>query len=498
MGDRADTPDAQRLKELGYQPVLARRMGPFGNFAISFSVISVLTGCMTLYGYGMGHGGPAVMMWGWVGAGAMVLIIGMALAEVTSAYPTSGAMYYMARILGGPRWGYYTGWINLLGMLGGLAGSGYGAAAFLGALLSLQTGYEPTPGSTLLILAVILIAVAAINLCGVRIAAFFNDLSVWWHLVGIVTIVGTLWILPDSHQSPSFVFGEFVNDTGFSNPLYVCALGLLLTMYTFTGYDASAHLSEETTQAAVSAPRGIIKSIVWSWIGGFILLAGLTFAIQDYAATQATKTGVPPAQILIDALGTDGATLMLLLVIGAMFFCTIAVTTSGSRMVFAVSRDGELPFSHLWRRISRRTLVPYWAVCMTVVAAFALTLPSLWSTTAYGAITAISVVGITPVYIIPVFLKLVRPERFTRGPWHLGRWSNLVGWTAVVWVTFCTVLFCLPQSYPVTIDTMNYAVVTLAGALLLATAYWPFARRVQETRTHSNSPRDIQQMEDIV
>lgn len=135
---------------------------------------------------------------------------------------------------------------------------------------------------------------------------------------------------------------------------------------------------------------------------------------------------------------------------------------------------------------------------MTVVAAFALTLPSLWSTTAYGAITAISVVGITPVYIIPVFLKLVRPERFTPGPWHLGRWSNLVGWTAVVWVTFCTVLFCLPQSYPVTIDTMNYAVAALAGALLLATAYWPFARRVRETRTHSRSPRDIQQMEDIV
>lgn len=473
-------------------------MGAFGNFAISFSVISVLTGCMTLYGFGMGTGGPVVMMWGWVGAGAMVLVIGMALAEVTSAYPTSGAMYYMARSLGGPRWGYYTGWLNLLGMMGGLAGSGYGAASFIGALLNLRFGIEPTPGSTLLILAAILIAVAVINLCGVRVAAYFNDISVWWHLVAIVGIVGALWILPDSHQSPGFVFGTFVNDTGFSNPLYAGALGLLLTMYTFTGYDASAHLSEETTQAAVAAPRGIIKAIAWSWIGGFVLLAGLTFAIQDYAATRATDTGVPPAQILIDALGTNGATVALLAVIGAMLFCTVAVTTSGSRMVFAVSRDGELPLSHLWRKVHSRTMVPYGAVCMTVTTSFVLTLPSLWSATAYGAITAISVVGITPVYIIPVFLKLRHPERFTPGPWSLGRWSRPVGWTAVCWVLLCTVLFCLPQSRPLTIQTMNYAVAALLGALLLATAYWPFARRARGNPTYASSSQHAQQMEDIV
>jgi amino acid transporter len=473
-------------------------MGAFGNFSISFSVISVLTGCMTLYGFGMGTGGPAVMMWGWVGAGGMVLFIGMALAEVTSAYPTSGAMYYMARTLGGRRWGYYTGWVNLLGLLGGLAGSSYGAAAFIGAFLNLRFRIEPTPGSTLLILAIILVAVAVINLCGVRVAAFFNDLSVWWHLVGVTAIAGGLWILPDSHQSPSFVFGKFVNDTGFSNPFYVGAIGLLLTMYTFGGYDASAHLSEETTQAAVSAPRGIIRAIVWSWIGGFVLLGSLTFSIHDYAATQASDTGVPPAQILIDSLGTNGATVGLLIVIGAMFFCAVAGNTSASRMMFAFSRDGELPFSRMWRKVHSRTMVPYMAVCLTAVVSFAVTVPSLWSSTAYGAITAIGVVGITPTYIIPVFLKLRHPDRFVPGPWNLGRWSKLVGWTAVIWVTCCTILFCLPQSRPITFSTLNYAAAALIGALLLATIYWPFARRAHKIPAQPSSARDIQQMQDII
>ena len=109
--------DDAYLRELGYEPVLARRMGPFGNFAISFSVISVLSGCMTLYGFGLGTGGPAVMLWGWAGVGLFVLCVGLALAEVTSAYPTSGALYYMADRLGGRRWGWYTGWLNLLGSL---------------------------------------------------------------------------------------------------------------------------------------------------------------------------------------------------------------------------------------------------------------------------------------------------------------------------------------------------------------------------------------------
>lgn len=268
------TDEEQRLRELGYRPVLARRMGGFGNFAISFSVISILSGCMTLYGFGMGTGGPAVMLWGWAGVGLFVLCVGMALAEVTSAYPTSGALYYMADRLGGRRWGWYTGWLNLLGLLGAIAGIDYGAALFTGAFLNLQWGFEPTPEKTMLIFVVILLLHATLNLFGVRLVSVLNSISVWWHLAGVALIVGALVIVPDHHQSPSFVFTEFVNDTGWENPLYVAAIGLLLAQYTFSGYDASAHLSEETSNASVSAARGIVRAIWVSWLAGFVLLAG--------------------------------------------------------------------------------------------------------------------------------------------------------------------------------------------------------------------------------
>ncbi|CAM5656586.1 Amino acid permease OS=Streptomyces antimycoticus OX=68175 GN=SSPO_012490 PE=4 SV=1 [Streptomyces antimycoticus] len=465
-------------------------MGGFGNFAISFSVISILSGCMTLYGFGLDTGGPAVMMWGWAGVGLFVLCVGLALAEVTSAYPTSGALYYMADRLGGRTWGWYTGWLNLLGLLGAIAGIDYGAALFTGALFNLQWGFDPTPESTMVIFVCVLLVHAALNLFGVRLVSVLNSVSVWWHLAGVAIIVGALAIVPSHHQSPEFVFTEFVNDTGWSNPLYVGAIGLLLAQYTFSGYDASAHLSEETSNASVFAARGIVRAIWVSWVAGFVLLAGLTFAIQDYAGTQKSATGVPPAQILIDALGTSGATAMLLIVIVAQLFCGNAEVAAASRMVFAFSRDGALPGSRLWQRVSSRTQTPVHAVWLSVAVACVLALPSLYSETAYGAVTAINVIGITPAYAIPIFLRLRAGDRFQRGPWHLGRWSKPVGWIAVVWVAVVTVLFCLPQSSPVTADSMNYASIALAVVLLLATIWWFVARRSYNTPSAYGTARE--------
>lgn len=494
-----DLRDDELLRTLGYKPVLTRRMGPFGNFAISFSVISVLSGCMTLYGFGLNTGGPAVMMWGWVAVGVMVMFVGAGLAEVTSAYPTSGALYYMADQLGSKKWGWYTGWLNLLGLLGAIAGIDYGAALFTGAFANLQWGFEPTPGKTMLIYLCILLLHGLLNLFGVRLVSVLNSISVWWHLTGVAVIVGVLWAVPSHHQSASFVFGKFVNDTGWNPHWYVVLIGLLLAQYTFSGYDASAHLSEETTGAQVNAARGIVRAIAWSWLAGGVLLAGLTFAIQDYAGTQTSATGVPPAQIFLDALGTGGAKALLLIVIVAQLFCGNAEVAACSRMVFAFSRDGALPGSQWWRTVSDRTRTPVKAVWLSVIVAAVLAAPSLYSTTAYGAVTAINVIGITPAYAIPIYLRRRNRRTFQPGPWNLGAWSTLVGWIAVVWVAFVAVLFLLPQSYPVTAETFNYAPVALAAVLLLATVWWHVAgRRSYETPTYGTARETAELEEEIV
>ena len=467
--DTADA-DAAQLRAIGYEPVLARRMSGFGNFAISFSIISILSGCMTLFGFGMNTGGPAVMLWGWVGVGALVLLIGLGLAEVTSAYPTSGALYFMADRLGGKRWGWITGWMNLLGLFGMIAGIDYGAAAFLGALIQLfHPSFAGDTHDTLVLCAIILLAHAGLNLFGVRVLDLFNRVSVWWHVAGVVLIVGAVVLIPSHHQSASFILTHTVNNTGFKSSFYVAGIGLLLAGYTFTGYDASAHLSEETTGAATSAPKGIVRAIYASWIAGFILIAGMLYAIQDY--DKEVSAAVPPAQIFLDALGMNWTKILMLVVVVAQLCCGLAAVGGCARMVFAFSRDGALPGSVQWRKVNSQG-VPTRAVWLAVCAAFVLVLPVLWNTAAYAAVTAIGTIGLTPAYVIPIFLRLRQGSRFEAGAWNLGKWSRPVGIAAIVWVIVETVLFCLPQGSPITKLNFNYAPIALVVALALSWGWW--------------------------
>lgn len=290
--------DEERLAQLGYKQVLARRMSAFSNYAVSFTIISVLSGCLTMYAYGMKTGGPALISWSWVAVGLMTLVVGLAMAEICSAYPTSAGLYFWAHRLAPPRqaaaWAWFTGWFNVLGQIAVTAGVDFGAASFLGAYLNLQFGFEVTPARTILLFAAILLLHGLLNTFGVRIVAILNSVSVWWHVFGVAAIVAALALVPDKHQSTSFVFTRFVNETGFTNSVYVVLIGLLMAQYTFTGYDASAHMTEETHDASTAGPRGIVRSIWTSWIAGFVLLLGFTYAIGSYDTQLNSDTGAPP------------------------------------------------------------------------------------------------------------------------------------------------------------------------------------------------------------
>nr|WP_246576085.1 amino acid permease [Actinospica durhamensis] len=467
--------DEQRLHQLGYAQELSRTMSGFSNFAVSFTIISILSGCLTLYGYGMNTGGPALITWGWPLVGLMTLLVGLAMAEVCSSYPTAGGLYYWSARLAGTNsaaWSWFTGWFNFLGQVAVTAGIDFGAAFFINALLDLQWNFAASAPHTVEIFGAVLLVHGLLNTFNVRLVGLLSQVSVWWHILGVLVIVGALAFGPSKHQSASFVFGHFVNNTGWSSGFYVALLGLLLAQYTFTGYDASAHMTEETKDAAVSGPRGIVMSIVVSLVAGWVLLIGITFAIQNYAGEATSATGVPPAQIFIDALGLTGGKLLLLVVIGAQLFCGMSSVTANSRMIYAFSRDGALPGSRIWHRINKRTRTPTNAVWLAVVGAFLLGLPDLWNGTAYAAVTSIAVIGLYIAYVIPTFLRLRLGDRFERGPWHLGRWSRPIGVVAVAWVVVITVLFMLPTTSPITRGNFNYTVVAVAVVLGFAGIWW--------------------------
>ena len=474
--------DTERLHQLGYAQELRRGMKTFSNFAVSFTIISILSGSLTLFGFGMKTGGPAEMVWGWLVVGFFVTLVALGMAEVASSYPTAGGLYYWSAKLAkgnAPAWSWFTGWFNLLGQVAVTAGIDFGLAFFINAFLNIAFGVGTDPWITIVIYGVVLALHALLNTFGIRIVALLNDVSVWWHIVGVAIIFISMFFLTPNHSDLGTVFTSFVNRTSADGvaPLlpafYVALIGLLNAQYTLTGYDASAHMSEETHDAHMSAPRGIVFSVIVSVIAGFILLVAMNYGIDPNGGyDRALGALVPPAQIWIDALGQTGGLFILLIVIGAQFYCGMSSVTANSRMIYAFARDGAIPGSSFWHRINAKTRTPTNSIWLAAVGAFILGLPYLFNAVAYAAVTSIAVIGLYIAYITPVFLRLRAGDSFQSGPWNLGRWSRPVGTAATIWVVFIAILFLLPQVNPVNASTFNYAPVAVGAVILFSGGWW--------------------------
>src|SRR3954454_14497230 len=208
--------DERRLAELGYKQDLERRMGGFANFAVSFTIISILSGALTLYGTGINYGGPMQQAIGWPIVSFFVIIVALSMAELASAYPTAGGLYWWASTMGGALWGWFTGWFNLVGQVAITAGIDYGAAVFTTALLNLWFGYSNDPHHIIYVYIAILALHAVLNIFNVRLVGVLNHVSAYWHVVGVAVIALVLVFAPDSHQSVGWVFTETLNNSGLS------------------------------------------------------------------------------------------------------------------------------------------------------------------------------------------------------------------------------------------------------------------------------------------
>ncbi|HMV48013.1 MAG TPA: amino acid permease [Blastocatellia bacterium] len=427
--------DAQDLGKLGYAQELFRTMGGFSNFAISFSIISILTGAVTLYGHGLKMGGPAQMSLGWPLVTLFTLAVVCSMAELASALPTSGAMYHWSCKLGGKGWGWFTAWFNIIGQIAAIAGIDYGCATFVTPLLGLQA----TTNNLLVVYAAILLSHALINHFGIRLVARLNDFSVTVHIIGVIVIVGALFLFAPK-QPISFFFARVTsNGEGWSYG-WAFVIGLLQAMWTYTGYDASASVSEETIDPRRRAPWGMVMAVVVSSVVGYLLLIALTLSIKDIPSV----LGNPPevVAILVGALGARAGSAFSALAAMAMWFCGLSAVTWSSRVIYAFARDEGMPVSRVWRHVGAKHLTPAPAIWLCTIAAF---LAAVYSG-AYAVVTAISTIGLYISYILPVWLHWRSGSQLERGPWHLGAYSRALNVIAILWVIFLCVVLCLADA----------------------------------------------------
>src|SRR4051812_11266847 len=437
--------DEALLAKLGYKQDLNRSWSGFSNFAISFSIISILAGCFTNFGAGFNNGGPISISWSWPILGVFILIIGFTMSELVSAYPTSGGIYWWASKLGGPAAGFFTGWLNLIGLIAVTAGVAYGCATFIDLTISTYStsfAADYTLTRVFIIFVIVLALISLLNIFSSHLMAIMNNVSVWWHVVGASAIVLVLILVPDQHQSFSYVFTERFNNSGYFNGstgtlgfwFAIVPFGFLLTQYTITGFDACAHLSEETSSASMAAAKGIWRSIVYSVIGGYILLLCVVFAIPNDTSGAPDNAGVGGggvAYIFVNAMDKNWATLVLFISASAQFFCATSCLTSASRMTFAFSRDKAIPGWQLWSSLNA-SRVPANAVMGVAVVAALVTLPALAEVNvgtpdaplivpiAFFAVASIAVIGLYVSFAIPIFLKWRHGENFEPGAWTNG------------------------------------------------------------------------------
>jgi amino acid transporter len=487
--------DEQHLAKLGYRQELSRTWSGFSNFAISFSIISILAGCLTTYGAGIANGGPVSISWSWPIISVFILIIGFTMSELVSSMPTSGGIYYWASKLGGPMAGFFTGWLNLIGLVAVTASVAYGCATFF-EFTFLEWGWAHTFSLNVVFVyfLVILVVIALLNIFSSHLLAIINNISVWWHVAGAAFLILVLVFVPDHHLTLSQVFTDRFNGSGWQTGhnqgsswqfwLAIIPFGFILTQYTITGFDASVHLSEETQGAARTAAKGLWQSIFYSAVGGYLLLLAITFAIPlDHG--QPAYAAIPAGgvdYVFHAALGGNWAGTLLFISSAAQLFCATACLTSTSRMMFAFSRDRAVPGSQLWSKVNKNRTPVNAVICATVLGGI-ITLPALKSVggipTAFYAVTSVSVIGLYLSFAIPIFLRWRHGEKFEVGSWNNGnkyKWMNPIAVVEIIFVSVMLMLPTVPAAAPWRKEfawaSVNYAPFMTVGVLLLLVIWW--------------------------
>ncbi|KAL8549536.1 hypothetical protein ACS0TY_008391 [Phlomoides rotata] len=494
--DSADSGHA-RLHELGYKQELKRDLSVLSNFAFSFSIISVLTGVTTLYNTGLIYGGPVSFVYGWLIAGCFTLIVGYSMAEICSSYPTSGGLYYWSAKLAGPAWApfasWITGWFNIVGQWAVTTSVDFSLAQLIQVIILLSSGGKNGGGyqaSKYVVIALhggILLLHAILNSLPISWLSFFGQFAAAWNVLGVFVLMILVPLVATERASAKSVFTDFNADNGkgINNRFYIFVLGLLMSQYTLTGYDASAHMTEETKDADKNGPKGIISAIGISIIAGWGYILGITFAVSDIPNLLNPDNdagGYAIAEIFYRAFKSRysngaGGIICLSIVAVAIFFCGMSSITSNSRMAYAFSRDGAMPFSKFWHRVNKQE-VPINAVWLSAVIAFCMALTSLGSLVAFQAMVSIATIGLYIAYALPIFLRVTLARRsFTPGPFNLGRYGVVLGWIAVLWVATISVLFSLPVEYPITKETLNYTPVAVGGLLIVVVSWWILSAR---------------------
>ncbi|MCX5515587.1 amino acid permease [Kaistia algarum] len=482
--DKDKKADIHVLHSMGYAQELERRMSRFSNFAISFSIICILSGGINSLAQATSGAGGAAIGIGWPVGCLISGVFALAMAQIASAYPTAGGLYHWGSILGNRFTGWVTAWFNLLGLVTVLGAINAGTWGFFAGSLAPHLGINTDATTSagfanqIIFVALITGGQALINHFGIRLTAKLTDWS--GYLIFATAIILTIVCLASAGHldfARLFTFTNYSGDAGAAvwphtdSIWYIFLLGLLMPIYTITGYDASAHTSEETMKAAHSVPRGMIMSVIWSAVFGYLMLCSFVLMIPNM--DDAAKQGWNVFFWAMDAqVNPTIKVILYLAILVSQFLCGLATVTSASRMIFAFSRDGGLPASKALSKVSPKFRTPVAAIwtasILAVLFVWGASLVTFGGSTAYSIVVSCTVIFLFFSFAIPIALGLFAygtKKWPTMGPWNMGK--GLFSLFAVLSIIAMALIFFIGVQPP-----NDWALYITIGFLVLTGIVW--------------------------
>ena len=488
--DENGTTDDKTLGALGYKQEFKRDFTVLESFSVSFSVLGLLPSVASTIGYSLGYSGTGGAVWGWLISALAIQATAFTMAELCSSMPTAGGLYYAAAVLAPEGWGplcsWIVGWSNFFGFATGPCSVNYALASMLITCGEISfPDYTPETWHTYLTLLALLIMQGFITMQSTWFIGWVNKVGTILNV--LVILIFVIWFPVGSINKPKTnpshaVWTEFANGTEW--PIgWATIMGFLTTIWTLSGYDAPFHLSEECSNANLAGPRAIVATAQSGlWMGWAIIMV-IVYTVQDIPSVVAGPYGQPFGSLCLQVLGKGPGLAMFSLNIIAQFFVGQGCTITATRVIFAYSRDGALPGSRYWSRVSGKTYTPVWATWGVLSVAALLGLLMFASPVAIGAVFSIGAIGQYTAFTFPVALKLFFDNgprrRFRPGPWHLGKWSKPLGAVAVGWWAVIIPALCFPavKGKDLNLLTMNWTCLIYGGAMTLAMAWYAIDAR---------------------
>ncbi|KAJ7173578.1 APC amino acid permease [Mycena filopes] len=470
--------DNAKLAELGYKSEFKREFSLLETCAFSFSIMGIVASVSSTLIFGLLSGGHVGLVWGWFIPSFFVMFVALSMAELASSMPTSAGLYYFSAKLApekhAPLASWITGWANITGQVTLVCSIDFTCAQMITTAVAVSSDGETilSLGATYGILLAILFSHGVVCSAATRILARLNLFYVVVNVgTTLAAIIALLVVSGDNKVSTKDAFTLFENNSGWMNNGWAFMLAFTAPMWTLTGYDSAAHISEETAGAGRAAPIAILVGVGATASLGWLLLIATSFVIPSIGDLLGTTLPLPMGQVFLDVLGKRGMLVIWSFIIVVQYVTGAAQAVDASRVVFAFARDNALPGSRWWKKMNSNA-VPVNAVWFVIFWSSIFGLLG-FSVTALTSLAGASVIGLYTSYAAPIFLRITSGrDKLEPGPFSLGRWSTPIGVIAVSWVTFIVIMLLFPPGQETTADSMNYAVLIIMSVFIFATVSW--------------------------